>query len=238
MTKVIAPVAALLILLNACGGGSEQPDKATVPGVPSTAPVATDPYIGYYSNMVVVDDIPGVEMELWLRADSSYVLRETHRGPEAFPAGTFGRWHVVDGLLATGSGTDKPEFWRVTENGLLNVGEDGQDFTDGTHNLLTRVPNVVMNEIPVMRVRGRYRYAANSHSFEPTGSGRDFPLAVAELALEMEQRFAERKNPQAAFLCGEMECMLTVGPAMEGNGTDEYLYAVRFVRELPPAECE
>lgn len=235
MMRTKAPLAALLLVAVACNTAPEpQQDDRTGPA-PTLAWNGSFP--GFYSSMTATTDAPSPGTELWVFPDSGFVLRATP-GPDAFPTGVFGKWYVVDDLLATGSGTDKPEFWKRTAEGLLNVGEDGQPFSDGPRMILERVPNAPMDQVPPMRVRGTYRYAANSHSFEPAGSDREFPLAVGDLVGDMLEALSGSSDIKREQLCVEIECSLTPGPAMEGGGTDEYVQLFGLVRSLPANECD
>lgn len=232
MMKIAAPIAALSLLMLACSDGPERK------GGGSPATVANGTILpGFYSNMPPTSEMPAVGTELWIYPDSSFILR-TSSGGDAFPTGIFGTWHMVDGMLATGSGTDKPEFWKPTANGLLHVGEDGMPFQDATEGEMVRAPSAQMDNIPPMRVQGLYRYAADSHSFRPLGSPREYPLAVGDLVGVMLEALTGSADLKREKLCVEIECALTPGPAMEGEGTDEYVQLFQLVRALPANTCE
>lgn len=232
MRKISATLATLSLFMAACVQTPE-PEGRTGTSVVSRS----SGFPGFYSNLPPTSDIPAVGTELWIHPDSSFILRVSS-GPQSFPIGIFGKWHVVDGLLATGSGTDKPEFWKPSANGLMHVGEDGLPFQDATEGEMMRTPNGQMDQVPPMRVQGLYRYRADSHSFRPLGSEREYPLAVGDLLHIMLEALTVSPDVKREKLCVEIECALTPGPAMEGEGTDEYVQLFQLVRSLPANTCE
>ena len=100
-----------------------------------------------------------------------------------------------------------------------------------------------------MRLAGAFTYFADAMSFRPCGSERNWPSAggrewtdegeelgsmgTAELQERYLNAVAKGGDPWAI----EVECSLAMGPAMEGDGADEYIFIHRVLRALDPGQC-
>src|SRR5688572_21155199 len=98
--RTTLPFAALLLLAS-CGDPAPATDT-TVPAKDTLAPVAVN-WTGYYTGTLPCADCSGIETTLWVRSDSSFVLQQKYLGRDSIPTGTFGQWHVVQGLMTVGS---------------------------------------------------------------------------------------------------------------------------------------
>lgn len=218
---------ALLILAGSCSQGprTEGTDDPGTHTVSTASPKAM--FIGRYKGILPCADCPGIVTQLWVRADSTFFLLEHYIDRDTVPYGSFGRWMVVNDLLSTGSGTDKPEFWRITEHGLMNVGEDGQEFDTRRPMQIARVGDPDA-EIPSMRLQGLYRYKTGANSFSAFDSEFAYPLDITAARDRIVQLQASDGEPVGL----EIEAHVEMQPAAEGTGTEEYLVLERVVRKV------
>ena len=221
------------VLLFGCGHASEQEVGGSVTPSKSIAPGSVT---GVYSNVTVNEADESFGTELWVRDDSTYVLRETKPVGDGFPVGTIGQWQLRDGKLIT-KGPTVAITWHGAGTGLESAGSDGEGAEKAERVTLARMQGLPLYEIPVMRLHGRYRFANGSHSFEPDGAGRELPFGVGEMADEMESVFNGRSDQRVDFVCVEVECLLTRGTAQEGATTVEYAILFQMNSTLPPSEC-
>lgn len=214
----------------------EEPGKKERPAVPKKAvekaPVA---YTGFYAGTLPCADCPGIRTELWVRPDSTFILGQRYIDRDSMPFAQFGKWYVVDGVLAVGSGTDKPEFWKPTPKGLVNVDEAGEEWAVGPKMVLDRQGKV--RAVPVMHVTGAYVFEEGSHSFTPCGSYRTYPLAVSEGDLGLEKRYTKRFKKKGGRLIVELEASVGTAEAQEGVAKDEYVFPKKLVRVLDVTAC-
>ena len=221
------------ILLFGCGNAPEPEEGGSAIPSKDIEPASVT---GVYSNVTVNEADESFGTELWVRDDSTYVLRETKPVGDGFPVGTIGQWHLRDGELIT-KGPLGDIAWRGTGTGVESAVADGDGAEKGQRITLTRMQGLPLYEVPVMRVHGRYRFANGSHSFEPDGSGRELPFGVGDMADEMESVFNGRSDERVDFVCVEVECLLTRGTAQEGGTTTEYVILFQMNGTLPASEC-
>jgi len=204
-----------------------------------------DEWPGYYDGTLPCADCQGIVTQLWVRSDSTFVLRERYVGKDSMAFGTIGQWHVVNGLLTVGYAGDKPEFHRWTKQGLQRVDEMGQPFAATHPYTLEKLAGELADEIPRMRLKGVFTYMADAKSFAPCGSSFNWPCAggmdwgaeEGELLNSMNGADLERAYLKAVKEGGrpwaiEAECSLSMGPAMEGDGADEYIFIHRVIGEI------
>ncbi len=238
-------------LLASCGSDTPPVESADGPTTDSTSPPAVSvEWPGYYDGTMPCADRPGIVTQLWVRSDSTFVLRQRYIDRDSMAFGTIGRWQVVNGLLTIGSGTDKPDFWKYTGKGIEEVDEMGQAFETTIDHTLEKLADELQDEIPRMRLTGTFTYMADAMSFAPCGSHRAWPCAGGEewtdegealgsmntLTLERSYRNVVKQGSDPWTI--EVEASLNMGPAMEGDGADEYIFIHRVLRTAPTSECE
>ena len=251
MRKTLLP--AVVLLLSACGPTSVPQQEQGTPAPDTTAtppaPPVTD-WPGYYNGILPCADCPGIETSLWLRSDSTYVLQRHYQERDTIPWGYVGQWRVVNGLLWVGGVGDKPDFFRRVKDGLEEVDEIGRPFADRSDLVLNKLADEIKDDTPRMRLSGAYRYLADAYNFRPCGSPFTWPcaagLGVAEEEGEAEVPFTnadlEKRYRKAVKNGGdpwtiEVIGHLGMGPAMEGEGMDEYLYIHQVLRPIDPGSC-
>jgi hypothetical protein len=219
MMRTLPNLAALALFLSACGAA----DPVEVDREPTPAPlrsVPDDALVGRYSGTLPCADCPGIVTTLWLHPDAGFVLQETYLDRDPAPTGTFGSWTNVSGgvELDVLRGGGRPMRWLRTGNGLQLDLPDA----DARH-ALERLDATATEELPAMRVAGHYREEAGSHSFQPCGTDRVFPLAVGEWLLALEDA---RKASGAGEGPVRVRLEVSMGPgqAMEGDQPDTYLW--------------
>lgn len=198
-------------------------------------------WTGYYTDTLPCADCPGIDTWLWVRGDSTYVLRQQYIDRDSIPQGSIGQWHVVNGLLTTGADDEKPEFWRWTKDGLTVVDEMGALDKSSLDWSLDKLADDIGDAIPRMRLTGAFTYQADAQSFRPCGTHFNWPcvggMDMGEEEGEPLITFTNEdllKAYRKAVKSGEpwnMEaiCTMGMGPAMEGDGADEYI----FIEQLP-----
>lgn len=228
-------------MLAACSTPAPPSDTLGVDSTavrPAVFPSGTWP--GYYSDTLPCADCPGIETALWVRSDSTFILQQRYLERDSLPFGTVGQWHVVNGLLTIGYTGDKPDFYRWTKEGLLMVDEMGQPFDGKIDFSLDKLADETGDDIPRMLLTGTYTYAADAHSFQPCGSRFTWPCAAGvDLGEEegtpsgsLTNADLERAYLKAVQKAGDpwvvdLICTMGMGPAMEGDGADEYVYVER-----------
>lgn len=231
--KLIHALPALLISLSAC--------QETKPPAHETAPddaLAPQPWAGLYADTLPCADCPGILTQLDLRADSTYVMRDLYLDRDSIPYGTIGRW-TVSGDVLTLITADVPMRWARTEGRLERRQPDGTPIRTSLPNSIGPVAHFSASP---MRLTGGYVYYADSHNFTPCGSEFIIPVAMDEAGVEgaglaLERAYGERVATPPDPLYVEVVATLRIGPAMEGDGTDEYLYIERLERVKEVQEC-
>ena len=223
--RTALPLFYAMVLLAACSAPTPQANRpATLDSAVARTgtPKAASGWVGYYKGTLLCADCPGIETQLWVRGDSTFFFLQHYIERDTVPYGSFGKWYVRNGSLATGSGTDKPEFWRPRGNGLINVDDEGQDFD-------TPLPMVLERgefdwQVPTMRLQGLYHYANDQESFSAFDSDLIFPLDISAARDRMMRLQTKTGQPVAVEINAHVE-----KPEDDNNG---YLKVDRFVKEL------
>lgn len=232
-----------LLLLAACGSPSEP--VATVEQDTTDRTQQAIDWPGYYSDTLPCADCPGILTDLWVRSDSTFILHERYLDRDSIPHGTIGQWHVVNGLITIGHTGDKPSFFRHTPQGLLLVDEAGEEAGTALDRHLDKLAGEFDGYIPRMRLKGTFICMADAQSFKPCGAKYSWPCAGGmELGEEEGEPLLDFTNVdlQRAYLGAvrtggdpwvvEAICTLGMGPAMEGDGADEYIYIEQAPRTI------
>lgn len=236
------------ILFVSCG--SPAPEAGTVftpdsPSVQVDTPSIAANWPGYYSDTLPCADRPGIDTQLWVRSDSTFILLQHYIGRDTLPQGIIGQWHVVNGLLTVGYTGAKPEFYRYTTKGLLMVDEMGEPFETKADYSLDKLADEIGDAIPRMRLMGTFTYVADAQSFQPCGSNYNWPCAAGmdtgeeegEPLVQFDNSDLQKAYRKAVKKGGdpwvvEAVCTMGMGPAMEGDAADEYVYIEEVERTL------
>lgn len=237
----------LLLLLSACTPSTNEKQD----------PAAGDEQVvnersqwtGYYGGTLPCADCSGVTTQLWVRSDSTFVLRRRYLDRDTLAFGTVGNWAVANGHLELYDQLHVVRRLQPTAKGLLWLDEDGAPIVSNADHTLARSGGEVADEIPRMRLSGSFTYYADALSFRPCAMARNWPSAGGREwtdegevlgsmgTAELQERYlgtvAKGGDPWAM----EVECSLAMGPAMEGDGADEYLFIHRVIRTLDPGQC-
>jgi uncharacterized lipoprotein NlpE involved in copper resistance len=248
----------LLLALVAfrCGAPAGNPSAEGAPGAVSevTDAALRPDWPGYYEDTLSCYGCEGVVTQLWVRSDSTFILRERYLGIDSVARGSIGRWHVVvpdvEGaapLMTIGTGTDKPDFWRYDEPGLIRVDEMGNDLNDEGGQSLDKLANEVADEVPRMRLMGTLTILADAKRFAPCGSGRSWPcmagldlgaeegeLIASMTGMELERAYQAAVRAPGAPWPVMAECSLGLGPAAEGDGAEEHIVIHRLIAAGEP----
>ncbi|MBL7953819.1 MAG: copper resistance protein NlpE N-terminal domain-containing protein [Flavobacteriales bacterium] len=235
----------LLILLVACTGGEKPSTEATTIATDTTVKVVPlRPWPGYYEDTLACSDCEGLYTQLWLRSDSSFVRRDRYLGKDTIASGTIGSWRVEDGRLALVHGNTQQAYFVQVEEGLQAVDAAGGPLDPAHPNTLEKLADEIQDEIPRMKVTGTFTYMADAMSFTPCGATRSWPCAggeewtdEGEVLGSLNTRELERHYLRSVKQGGEpwlieVECSMAMGPAMEGDGADEYIFIHRVLGQI------
>lgn len=233
--KAIHAVPALLLILAACQGETGQTVRSTDAPEITTAPVE---WIGSYADTLPCADCPGIYTMLELRYDSTYVLREEYLDRDSIPYGTIGTW-TVDGDKLVLRTLETPMYWVKEGDRLQRLDTEGKKINSELNYSIA--PYDFYPGIPV-RLTGGYVYYADSHRFTPCGAGFSYPVAMdpagTEAAgLELERTYMKLVQDAPNPLYVQVVATFQSGPAMEGDGLDEYLHIERLEGVLELQAC-
>ncbi|MEO8588154.1 MAG: copper resistance protein NlpE N-terminal domain-containing protein [Flavobacteriales bacterium] len=242
---------AYLFLVGALLASCATPETSADKGGADSTQVAADTvamvtsWPGYYTGALPCADCPGIETTLWVRSDSTFVLQQRYGDSDSIPTGTIGQWHVVNNMLTIGQDGDKPDFWRSTAKGIEEVDEMGQPFEGDLNYTLEKLADEIGDAIPRMRLAGTFTYVADAQSFQPCRSHYTWPCAagmdmgeeegeplVKFTNVELQQAYRKGVKKAGDPWVVEVMCTMGMGPAMEGDGADEYLYLEQVLRTL------
>jgi copper homeostasis protein (lipoprotein) len=233
----------LPILLVACSGGEKPSSEATTTATDTTVKeLALRPWPGYYEDTLACSDCEGLYTQLWVRSDSSYVRRDRYLGKDTISSGTIGTWKVAEGSLLLAHAGAGTAYFAQVEEGLRAVDAAGGPLDAAHPNTLEKLADELQDEIPSMKLTGTFTYMADAMSFTPCGSSRNWPCAggeewtdEGELLGSLNTRELERHYLGSVKQGGEpwtieVECSMAMGPAMEGDGADEYIFIHRVLK--------
>jgi copper homeostasis protein (lipoprotein) len=246
--KHLIPLSIIGALFVSCGSPSPDGANVSVPDSPAvhvdTTAIAAE-WPGYYTDTMPCSDCPGIDTQLWIRSDSTFILQQKYIGRDSLPQGIIGQWHTVNGLMTVGYTGDKPEFYRYTKEGLLTVDEMGVADASKVDWTLDKLADEIGDAIPRMRLKGTFTYIADAQSFQPCGSNFTWPcaggmdmgeeegeplVAFTNADLQKAYRKAVKKGGDPWVI--EAICTMGMGTAMEGDGADEYVYIEQVPRTI------
>ncbi len=239
--KTLLPTFAVVLVLGC--GGNETP--MTVP-----EPLAIDTlrqgkaegsWTGYYQGTGPTANHPGIETRLWVRSDSTFVLSQRAVDKDSVALGTIGAWLIADGQLELYDHKHVVRRYSRTAAGLEQRGADGFPIDQDHGHALARSVADPADGIPRMQLAGSFTYFADAMSFRPCGSAIGWPCAggaewtdegegmgsmdTAELQRQYLEKVIQGGDPWTIAV----ECSLYMGPAMEGDGAEEYLFIHRVL---------
>ncbi|MEX1132082.1 MAG: copper resistance protein NlpE N-terminal domain-containing protein [Flavobacteriales bacterium] len=234
-------------VLFSCGGNDIPTSEQEVPHLDTVVAAASDQAKpGYYEGTLPCADCEGIHTQLWLRSDSTFVRRTRYLGRDSSAFGTIGRWNIAKGLLRIEEPGDKADHFHYEAPGLRMVDAAGKPFGSALSYTLEKLADEINDEIPRMKVTGTFTYMADAMSFKPCGSTFSWPCAGGEQwtdegevlgsmnTVELERNYLKAVKQGGDPWIIEVECSLAMGPAMEGDGADEYIFIHRV---LGTAQC-
>ncbi len=230
MTKImrVLVLVPLFVWFSSCSS----PDKEHVDEHPDAATSDTimligDP-VGVHRGTMPCADCPGILTEIWLGSDGTFLKLATYQDRDTVPFGEMGNWELIGNevLLKGSSGLR----FRVTDQGLSQVIPEAGGASTGSSVDLRRSDGDLLDRS--MRITGRYTYADESHSMRPCGSGAEIPLGMQVAGLEMAMWYTEGGHSSTDPLLVEIQAHLGLGPSMEGDGEEVYLFVEKVLRRL------
>lgn len=250
--KALFALVLIGILFIACGSPAPETGPVATPDSPAVqldTPRIAASWPGYYSDTLPCLDCPGIDTQLWIRSDSTFIRLQKRIGIDSVPEGIIGQWHVVNGLMTVGYTGDKPEFYRYTAEGLLTVDEMGEAGSGPEDWTIDKFADEIGDAIPRMKLQGTFTYLADAQSFQPCGAKFSWPCAggmemgeeEGEPLIKFDNEDLQKAYRKAVKNGGdpwtvEAICTMGMGPAMEGDGADEYIYieqAPRTIEQCP-----
>lgn len=226
-TKQLVPIAALALVVAACGApaAKEVPETNATDTIPKAEPIA---WTGFYADTVPCADCPGIITRLHLKADSTYLLTDEYMERDSIPYGQMGSWSVAGTTLTLRTG-DVPRLWKLEGDRLNPLDQDGKAFDTPMSYSIQRVDSF---RTGAMHLAGNYVYYADSHSFTPEGSRFVIPVAmdpagVKGAGLELEKMYSKQVKTPPDPMPVRIIATLRTGPAMEGNGTEQFIHVER-----------
>lgn len=237
----------LAVALVRCGAPASSDTPATTTDTVVVVSKVPAQWTGYYSGNLPCRDCPGIETTLWVRSDSSFILQQRYLERDSIRMGTMGQWHVVNGLLTIGYAGDKPDFYQATDQGILLVDEMGVAPEEVEHWTLDKLADEIGDAIPRMRLTGTFTYMADAQSFLPCGTRFPLPCVggmdmgeeegeplVAFTNIDLQKAYAKAVKRGGDPWTIDAVCTIGMGPAMEGDGADEYIFIERIIG---PSQC-
>lgn len=236
--KTIHALPVILLLFASCG--TEHPEEKHPEeqhSVPADVikPKAAIVWTGLYSETLPCADCPGILTQLELRADSTFVLREKYLERDSVPNGRMGQWRTKGMKLFLNGKAE----WTMGPKGLERLDIHGGPIDTPLPNTIHRVKTFGSGP---MLLTGAYVYYADSHSFKPCGSAYAIPVAMdvageKGAGLELERTYHKKVKSPPAPLYVQVTATMRVGPAMEGDGQDEYIHIDKLEKVLVKQEC-
>ena len=202
--------------------GSSGGTDSTVEVDTKTVPV--DP-VGSFSGTLPCADCPGITTTIWLRADSTYVQHATYLDRDTMPFGSIGTWSI-EGNVVLLRGTPGRRF-ELTDRGLRSLPHQDDPLSGRPPAELLKGVGTLLNRS--MRITGGYIYADETHTLQPCGMEQQFPLGMQHAGLEMAMWYTE-DNLGGTPMLVEIQAHLGMGPSMEGDEEDEYLFVDKVLR--------
>lgn len=237
----------VLSILSACSTAPTEEQGTTVPVEPVTeTPVE---WTGYYDGIFPRGEDRSTAVQLWVRSDSTFIIRQRLVNADTLAAGAIGTWRIVhvsggpaSGLLSIQYDGDPPDHYQRTDKGLVFVDIIGGGEVEANWSL-ARLADELQDETPRMRLTGTFTYVADAMSFRPCGARSSWPCAGGEEwtdegergslnSRELERHYLRSVTQGGDPWAIEVECTLAMGPAMEGDGADEYIFIHRVLGEM------
>lgn len=242
------PIVCSLLLLAAC---SETPKPETGTSSTSTDTIATAPVVwtGYYTGTLPCADCPGIETMLWVRSDSTFVLQRKYMDRDSVPFGHVGKWSVVhvqgappSGLLSFAYAGDPPDHYLATDSGLVFADVINGYDVEEDQAVLEKLADAIGDAIPRMRLVGTFTYMADAQSFKPCGTDYAWPCVggmdlgeeegeplIPFTNIDLQRAYAKAVKQGGDPWVVDVICTMGMGPAMEGDGADEYIFVEQVI---------
>lgn len=246
--RTVLPVLAIALLVG-CGGNDTPKSVPEIRTSDTLDRVAVEqPWPGYYEGTFKRSQDQQTLVQLWVRSDSTFVMRQ-RAGKDEPAEGGIGKWSVVkvpggppSGLLSFQYHGDPPDHYQHTDKGLVFVDVIGG--VEVSHEwFLKRMAVDLYEPIGRMRVDGTFNFLENSMSFQPCGTDLVWPCAGGEQwtdegekggslhTLEFERHYLLNVKKSGDPWTISAEVTIAMGPAMEGDEQDEYIFIHRILKD-------
>lgn len=217
-------------------------EQDTTPAIPDTAAPVIASWSGYYTGTLPCADCPGIETTLWVRNDSTYVMQRKYIDRDSLPFGVVGHWSISDHTIELADHVHVIRRLALKEDGLEWLDEDGGSIHSEHPYVLEKLADEIGDAIPRMRLTGTFTYMADAQSFQPCGSSYSWPCAggmdrgeeegeplVQFSNVELQKAYFKAVKKGGDPWMVEVVCTMGMGPAMEGDGADEYIFIEQVI---------
>jgi hypothetical protein len=215
----------LALLLVGCGTPQAAEEQAAPEAeAPAVVDTRLAEKVGVYVASDQGEDGSTASSSLWIRSSGTYVVQEKAAGDE-LPQGRMGSWKDAGTNLVMVDGREGPPVrWEWQEGGLRQASPMRRMDMGNTGARLERKSGKGDEPTPAMVLEGLHRIEGQSHSFEPCGAARVFPLAVGEYLDALMDARRNSGQPDDAALLLRIHATVALADASEGNEQDEYIW--------------
>ena len=183
-------------------------------------------------------DCEGVRHHLDLWPDQVFHLRREWLGKDSV-RGDMGRWRVDPArrALVLHGGAEMPLQYQILgPDRLRQLDLTGQPIVSDLPYELTSDGTLEMAEIPSFFL-GHMTYTADSARLTECLTGRNYPIAPGEEALQLQREYLAAAGEPGGKLMVHFEGALKQLPGMEGDRLQPTLVVDRFIAVRPEASC-
>ncbi len=192
-----------------------------------------------FTGVLPCADCPGIQYQLNLFADGVYFLRMSYQERNA-SNDEIGRWtQTLDGTrLRLNDGHGHITSFLVIDLSTLQLLDRQAKPIDSALNYkLTRAASFEPLE-PRLKMRGAYRYKADSGRFTECRTGREMPVAKQGENAALETAYSKAHLVAGQPVLATVEGRIAPQPKMEGGGTQEFLIVERYIGMEKDKSCE
>ncbi|NGX14779.1 META domain-containing protein [Wenzhouxiangella sp. XN24] len=183
-------------------------------------------------------DCAGVRHHLDLWPDQVFHLRREWLGKDMV-RGDMGRWRVDPSrrALVLHGGAEMPlQFQVLGPERLRQLDLAGEPIVSELPYELSSDGTLEMADIPSFFL-GQMTYMADSARFTDCLTGRSYPIAPGEQALQLQREYLATVSEPGGKLMVHFEGVLKQWPGMEGGRLQPTLVVDRFIAVRPEASC-
>jgi copper homeostasis protein (lipoprotein) len=215
--------------LFVCAGTAARADQEPLGALPAT-----------YDGMSPCADCSGIRTTVTLRADKTFLMRQTYVGSMHADLSNFfdlGRWNVSeDGkkLILHGGAEAPRQYGIVDAKTLRQLDITGKEFKGSFDLHRTDVVDPISD---TMLLHGTYTYMADAGVFQECNTMERFPVAQLEDNAALESAYAQQRSAPGAPLFATFYGHFAQRPNTDGAGMREFVVVDRFAKVTQGGSC-